>query len=324
MLRVLFIFAHFLGVLSLTFVLPALAASMAGEPELVTSFVITGVLGLFVSGSLVLGLRGREQRLKRHERYLLAALLFIGLPIFAAIPIGLSVPQTAPIDAYFEFHIEQGPELHEKRLPLGIVTGGFKSHGMNVIFRGETAHSGPTPMDRRHNALVGAAKFISAVNDIGWAHAPIGKSTASRVSLWPNKNGILPDYAETTVDMRHRDQAVTDAMVAQARAALADAARAAQVEYEIEAEWTFGDETFDTELIELVSTTARAQGIEPLRMHSQAGHDAYNLCRVAPTALIFCPCIDGITHNEAEDIAREPTLEAANVVLHAVLARADR
>ena len=102
MLRVLFIFAHFLGVLSLTFVLPALAASMAGEPELVTSFVITGVLGLFVSGSLVLGLRGREQRLKRHERYLLAALLFIGLPIFAAIPIGLSVPQTAPIDAYFE------------------------------------------------------------------------------------------------------------------------------------------------------------------------------------------------------------------------------
>lgn len=237
---------------------------------------------------------------------------------------GETPAEAFPIDAYFEFHIEQGPELHEKRLPLGIVTGGFKSHGMNVIFRGETAHSGPTPMDRRHNALVGAAKFISAVNDIGWAHAPIGKSTASRVSLWPNKNGILPDYAETTVDMRHRDQAVTDAMVAQARAALADAARAAQVEYEIEAEWTFGDETFDTELIELVSTTARAQGIEPLRMHSQAGHDAYNLCRVAPTALIFCPCIDGITHNEAEDIAREPTLEAANVVLHAVLARADR
>ncbi|MGE0231661.1 MAG: potassium transporter TrkG, partial [Flavobacteriaceae bacterium] len=102
MLRVLFIFAHFLGVLSLTFVLPALAAYMAGEAELVASFVITGVLGLFVSGSLVLGLRGREQRLRRHERYLLAAILFVGLPVFAAIPIALAVPQTPAIDAYFE------------------------------------------------------------------------------------------------------------------------------------------------------------------------------------------------------------------------------
>lgn len=229
-----------------------------------------------------------------------------------------------PIDAYFEFHIEQGPLLHEKSLPLGIVVGGYKSHGMNVIFRGETAHSGPTPMDKRQNALVAAAKFITAVNDIGWAHAPIGKSTASRISLWPNKNGILPDYAETTVDMRHSDQAVTDEMVAQARAALAEAAKTAQVDYEIEAEWTFGEEAFDLDLIELVCTTARGKGIEPLRMHSQAGHDAYNLCRVAPTALIFCPCIDGITHNEAEDVARAPTVQAANVVLGAVLARADR
>ncbi|QIE44469.1 Zn-dependent hydrolase [Pseudohalocynthiibacter aestuariivivens] len=229
-----------------------------------------------------------------------------------------------PIDSYFEFHIEQGPELHIKNLPLGVVVGGYKSHGMNVIFRGETAHSGPTAMENRRNALVGAAKFISAVNDIGWAHAPIGKSTASRISLWPNKNGILPDYAETTVDMRHRDKNVTDQMVVQAREALTEAARVAQVDYEIEAEWTFGDEVFDPELIELICDTARGQGIEPLKMHSQAGHDAYNLCHVAPTALIFCPCIDGITHNEDENIAREPTVQAATVVLQAVLARANR
>ena len=104
----------------------------------------------------------------------------------------------------------------------------------------------------------------------------------------------------------------------------AEAAKTAQVDYEIEAEWTFGEEAFDLDLIELVCTTARGKGIEPLRMHSQAGHDAYNLCRVAPTALIFCPCIDGITHNEAEDVARAPTVQAANVVLGAVLARADR
>lgn len=228
------------------------------------------------------------------------------------------------IDAYFEFHIEQGPELFDKGLPLGVVVGGYKSHGMNVIFRGQTGHSGPTPMDKRHNALVGAAKFISAVNDIGWDHAPIGKSTASRIALWPNKNGILPDYAETTVDMRHKDQGMTDQMVAKAYAALDEAARVAQVDYEIEAEWSFGTEVFDPGLIDLVCRVARQRGIDPCMMHSQAGHDAYNLCRVAPTALIFCPCIEGITHNEAEDIERAPTVQAANVVLHAVVARAER
>ncbi|PWE35015.1 Zn-dependent hydrolase [Pelagicola sp. LXJ1103] len=237
---------------------------------------------------------------------------------------GTAEAKAFDIDAYFEFHIEQGPELHARGLPVGVVIGGYKSHGMNVVFRGQTAHSGPTAMDKRHNALVGAAKFISAINDIGWEHAPIGKSTASRISVWPNKNGILPDYAETTVDMRHKDQAVTDQMVARAHEALAEAARVAQVSYEITAEWTFGTEVFDQGLIDLVSTVARARGIEPYLMHSQAGHDAYNLCRVAPTAMIFCPCIDGITHNEAEDIEHAPTLEAANVLLHSVLARADR
>ncbi len=228
------------------------------------------------------------------------------------------------IDAYFELHIEQAPELYEKGLPLGVVTSGYKSHGMNVIFRGETAHSGPTAMDKRHNALVGAAKFISAINDIGWEYAPTGKSTASRLNVWPNKNGILPDYAETTVDMRHKDQATTDEMIAKAYAALAEAAKVAQVDYEIESEWSFGTEVFDPEIIDLVSNVARDQGIEPLMMRSQAGHDAYNMCAVAPTALIFCPCIDGITHNENEDVERAPTVQAANVLLHSVLARANR
>ena len=228
------------------------------------------------------------------------------------------------IDAYFELHIEQAPELYEKGLPVGVVTGGYKSHGMNVIFHGETAHSGPTAMDKRHNALVGAAKFISAINDIGWDHAPTGKSTASRLNVWPNKNGILPDYAETTVDMRHEDQATTDAMVAKAYVALEAAAKAAQVSYEIESEWSFGTEVFDQGCIDLVCDVARERGIEPLMMRSQAGHDAYNMCAVAPTALIFCPCIDGITHNESEDVERVPTVQAVNVLLHCVLRRADR
>ena len=129
-----------------------------------------------------------------------------------------------PIDSYFELHIEQGPELHAKGRPIGVVTGGYASYGMNVVFRGRTAHSGPTQMEARQNALVGAAKFIAAVNDIGWDFAPIGKTTAPRIQVWPNKPGIIPDYAEATVDMRHADPEVAEEMVRRAHAALVTAA----------------------------------------------------------------------------------------------------
>ncbi|MEM6439119.1 MAG: hydantoinase/carbamoylase family amidase, partial [Pseudomonadota bacterium] len=94
-----------------------------------------------------------------------------------------------PLDSYFELHIEQGPELHAKGLPLGIVTGGYSSCGMSVVFTGRTAHSGPTPMAERRNALVAAARFIAAVDDLGREMAPIGKTTAPRLVVWPNKPG---------------------------------------------------------------------------------------------------------------------------------------
>ncbi|MEM6441048.1 MAG: M20/M25/M40 family metallo-hydrolase, partial [Pseudomonadota bacterium] len=228
-----------------------------------------------------------------------------------------------PLDSYFELHIEQGPELHAKGLPLGIVTGGYSSCGMSVVFTGRTAHSGPTPMAERRNALVAAARFIAAMDDLGREMAPIGKTTAPRLVVWPNKPGIIPDHAVATVDMRHADPEVTERMVRRARAALADAAERANVEAEITAEWRFGTEVFSPELIDLVRAKAREQGIDPPDMLSQAGHDAYHMTKVTPTALLFSPCIDGISHNEAEDVDYEPTLAAVNVLLQAVLARAE-
>jgi N-carbamoyl-L-amino-acid hydrolase len=227
------------------------------------------------------------------------------------------------MDSYFELHIEQDDVLDREGIPVGVVTGSFASRGMVAAFHGETAHSGPTPMEKRHNALVGAAHFIHAVNDIGWAFAPVGKATASRVIAWPNKNGILPEYAEATVDMRHRDPRETERMLARTYEALETAAAYARVDHEIKTEWSFGDEVFDAELAKLVRQCARELSVETMDMFSQAGHDAYYVSRVAPTALIFSPCIDGITHNEGENVKREPTFAAVNVLLHAVLKRAE-
>ena len=228
------------------------------------------------------------------------------------------------LDSYFELHIEQDSLLEEAGVSVGVVTGGYYSHALNCVFRGECAHTGPTEMKLRRNAMMGAAYFLAAVNDIGWDYEPVGRTSASRMQIWPNRFGILPEYAEVTVDMRHKDRAVTDEMVKKTRAALAQAAGRAQVEAEVTAEWTFGDEAFDPECTGLVRQAAEARGASCMDMRSIAGHDAYYISRIAPTALIFSPCIGGITHNEAEDIPWEPTVEAVNVLLDAVLARADR
>ncbi|MBT6276552.1 MAG: Zn-dependent hydrolase [Chromatiales bacterium] len=228
------------------------------------------------------------------------------------------------LDSYFELHIEQDSLMESAGKSVGIVTGGYYSHALTCVFRGECAHTGPTEMKKRKNAMIGAAYFLAAVNDIGWAYEPVGRASASRMQIWPNKFGILPEFTEVTVDMRHKDRALTNEMVTQVRAALHDAARKANVEAEIAAEWTFGDEVFDPDCAQLVRDAATLRGVSQMDITSIAGHDAYYISRIAPTALVFSPCVDGITHNEAEDIRREPTEEAVNVFFDAVVARADR
>ncbi|MDP6705352.1 MAG: Zn-dependent hydrolase [Alphaproteobacteria bacterium] len=229
------------------------------------------------------------------------------------------------IDAYFELHIEQGPLLEEAGIDVGIVTHGYATRGMRVEIRGETAHTGPTPMDKRRNALVGAAYLIAQVNDIGWKyHGQGGKTTSSQIEIWPNATGILPEYAQVTIDFRHPDGAGVTRMLAEVEAAIESSAEKGNVDIEIAETWRFGDERFDPTCVQHLRDAADSLGIPYQDMQSQAGHDAYNMTHVCPTALLFCPCEDGITHNEAENVARENAAPSVNVLLHAVLARADR
>jgi N-carbamoyl-L-amino-acid hydrolase len=229
------------------------------------------------------------------------------------------------LDAYFELHIEQGPLLDRETIPVGVVVGGYAARGMHVDIHGETAHAGPTPMDRRRNALIGAAMLAVAVNDIGWRYHPTeGKATVPRLVAWPNKAGILSEYAQLTCDVRHADPARADAMLAEIHAAMADCARRANVEMRVAATWTFGNERFDPGCIRLIKEAADGLGVRWREILSQAGHDAYYVSKVAPTAMIFTPCRDGISHNEAEHAELGYTAPGVDVLLHAALARANR
>ncbi|WP_353474295.1 Zn-dependent hydrolase [Salipiger sp. H15] len=229
------------------------------------------------------------------------------------------------IDAYFELHIEQGPILDAEKRQVGVVTGGYPSHGVRVRFDGETAHTGPTPMDLRHNALIAGARFLTAVDDIGWEFAVgDGKATGSRLAAWPNKPGILSDTAQCIADVRHPDPITARVMAEKMRRAAHAAAAMAGCQAVIEDEWSWGGDIFDAELITGIRDEAIRQGWNWRDIQSQAGHDAYHMALHCPTAMIFTPCKGGITHNNNESCEPADFEAGLNMLLHAVVARADR
>ena len=185
--------------------------------------------------------------------------------------------------------------------------------------------AGGTPMAIRRNALVGAGYVIAAVNDIGIAFAADeGRTTTTRIESFPNLPGTYAEQVKLTIDFRHIDPARFEAMRRQIDAAIAAAARKANVEIEVAEGWSWGTELFAPECIELLKTTARELGLPYREMRSQAGHDAYAVATVAPTAMIFTPCIEGISHNVREAIELARSVPGANLLLNAAVARANR
>ncbi len=229
------------------------------------------------------------------------------------------------LDCYFELHIEQGPQLDACGVDIGIVTGSYRAHGCHIRVLGETAHTGPTPMEKRQNALVGAAYIAAAVNDIGWKYAhEDAKTTVSRIECHPNLLGIIPNNVLITVDCRHPDPKMSDQMFSEIRDAMDEAAQKARVTAEITEQWLFGDTVFSEECIGLLRETAQSTGANFMEMPSQAGHDAYPVAGVVPTAMIFTPCIDGITHNVKERIDLARTVPGVELLLNAAVAQANR
>src|SRR5438552_1078942 len=227
------------------------------------------------------------------------------------------------VAAYFEAHIEQGPILEAAGLPIGIVTGAQGQGGYEVTVTGQEAHAGPTPMPRRRDALVGAARMIDAVNRIGHMHSPYACATVGFVEVSPNSRNTIPGRVFFTVDFRHPEDAVLTEMDRELREACAAAAATQHLEVAVEAFWYFPPTPFDPKLVGAVREAATAQGYPHQDIISGAGHDAVYMARVAPTAMIFVPCVGGISHNEIEDAKPADVTAGCNVLLNAVLETAD-
>ncbi len=227
------------------------------------------------------------------------------------------------VTAYFEAHIEQGPILEAAGLPVGIVTGAQGQRWYEVTVTGQEAHAGPTPMPRRRDALVGAARMIDTVNRIGHAHAPYACATVGFVQVSPNSRNTIPGCVFFTVDFRHPDDAVLTRMDRDLREGCAAAAATQKLEVAVEEFWYFPPTPFDPQLVDRVREAAAVQGYAHQDIISGAGHDAVYLARVAPSAMIFVPCVGGISHNEIEDAKPEDLAAGCNVLLNALLETAD-
>jgi N-carbamoyl-L-amino-acid hydrolase len=228
-----------------------------------------------------------------------------------------------PLGAYFEAHIEQGPILESRDTVIGVVSGSLGLRWYDVTVTGMEMHAGPTPMAVRQDALFAASHLMQEVIHIANANQPHGRGTVGVVQVHPGSRNVIPGRVMFTVDLRHEDDATLTAMDGRLRQACAEAQRRFGVQVELKDVQYFRPTPFDPALVGMVREEARRVGLSHMDIVTGAGHDAVYIAAVAPAAMIFVPCKDGISHNEIED-ARPEHLEAGcRVLLGAMLRAAD-
>ena len=220
--------------------------------------------------------------------------------------------------AMFELHIEQGPILEAEEKVIGIVTGVQGMRWYEVTVRGQEAHTGATPMKLRRNALLGAARMIEAVHEVGMRHLP-GVASVGLIENRPNSRNVVPGEVFFTVDLRHPDETILDRMEKDYRDAVTRLAAADNLELDEKRIWISPAVRFDARLIDCVRHGAEKSGFSAREIASGAGHDAAYIARVAPTTMIFVPCLGGLSHNEAESTTFEECSAGSQVLLNAVL-----
>ncbi len=225
--------------------------------------------------------------------------------------------------AMFELHIEQGPILEDEGIDIGVVTHGQGLKWLQVTLTGKESHTGSTPMPKRRNAGLGMARVTELVHEVAMDYQPDAVGAIGHVEVYPNSRNIIPGRTVFTIDIRSPDKAVLDTMDERIRAGIDTICDALQISYEIEQVGHFDPVTFDEGCVNTVRAAAERLGYSHRNIVSGAGHDACWVNRVAPTAMIMCPCVDGLSHNEAEEIFPEWAKAGADVLFHAVVETAE-
>ncbi|MBU6498866.1 MAG: Zn-dependent hydrolase [Rhodospirillales bacterium] len=241
--------------------------------------------------------------------------------------IGYAGPERAqafPADAYFELHIEQGPILEREGKAIGIVTGAQAQVWYDAVCIGQDSHAGTTPPSARRDALVCAARIIDLVDRLMRARGEDGRGTVGQLQVLPNSRNVIPGEVRFSVEFRHPSGAEIDRLAAEFAPAAGAIAASCGVRLDLTELFRIPMQPFDAGCVALVRAAAARHGLAARDIVSGAGHDAVYVARHVPTAMIFTPCKDGLSHNEAESIEPEEARAGCQVLFDAVVARANR
>jgi len=232
-------------------------------------------------------------------------------------------PGTLKPVCFLELHVEQGPVLEEEGIEIGAVTGVQGISWTEFTVSGISNHAGTTPMRLRHDAGIVAARIAAEARAIADDLGPPQVATVGVIEFVPGLVNVVPEMARLTVDLRNTDDAVLKSAEARLAAAAARLAEAEGCTLESRSLARFAPVPFDPETVDLIAATAQCLGHSVKRMPSGAGHDAQMFAPNCPTAMIFVPSKDGLSHNIHEHTHPEQIRAGADVLLQVVLARAE-
>lgn len=221
--------------------------------------------------------------------------------------------------AFFELHIEQGPILEAENIDIGVVTNGQGLSWTQVTITGKESHTGSTPMPLRKNAGLGMARILDLVDKIAWSHEPDAVGAAGHIDVYPNSRNVIPGKVVFTVDFRSPQLDVITDMEERLIKGAKEICDDMGLEIEFEKVGGFDPIKFDKNCVTAIRDAAERLGYSHRDIISGAGHDACWINRCAPTAMVMCPCVDGLSHNEAEEISQEWSTAGAEVLFHAVV-----
>ena len=223
---------------------------------------------------------------------------------------------------YYELHIEQGPILETEEIDIGIVTHGQGLKWLEVKLTGKEQHTGTTPMNVRKDTSLAMSEIILAVNAIANQNQPNALGSVGHIEVSPNSRNVIAGETIFTVDIRSPDINKLNKMEKELEIAANEICKKYNVQIHIEQIGGFDPVEFNKECLDHLRTNAKKFGYSYKDIVSGAGHDACWINTVAPSAMIMCPCVDGLSHNEAEEIKPEWAYSSTNVLLHSAIASA--
>ena len=227
------------------------------------------------------------------------------------------------IGAFIETHIEQGPILEMEKKTIGVVSGAQAQRWYEVNIKGMEAHAGPTPMNRRKDALVGASKIVLLVNEIGNKFQPGGCATAGVLNIKSPSRNVIPGECFLTIDFRHPSDFKLKKMDEKLRIEIKNISKNYNLKINIKQILKLSAVSFDKKIRKTIKSVSTNLNFPHKEIISGAGHDAVNINKIAPTGMIFIPCVDGISHNEIEKALEKDIFSGAQVLLHSMIALAE-